>query len=230
MPLVGVLARIERRGMLVDVDRLQALSREFASRMDALMHEIYALAGGEFNIGSPPQLRAVLFDRLGLSKRGVRRGKTGFSTDVDVLTRLRSGASAARQDPRLPRSGEAQVDLRRCAAGGGQPGHRAPAHQPQPDRRRHWAAELERAEPAEHPGARRGGPPHSRGLHRARRLGADRRRLLADRAARARASVGRRRLWSTPSRAARTSTRARRRRCSASCPAPSPPTCVGSRR
>ncbi len=52
------------------------------------MSEIYALAGGEFNINSPPQLRTVLFERLGLSKRGVRRGKTGYSTDVDVLTRL----------------------------------------------------------------------------------------------------------------------------------------------
>jgi DNA polymerase-1 len=88
MPLLRVLANIERRGMLVDLDRLRSLSAEFGSRMDALMAEIYALAGGEFNINSPPQLRIVLFERLGLSKRGVRRGKTGFSTDVDVLTRL----------------------------------------------------------------------------------------------------------------------------------------------
>jgi DNA polymerase-1 len=88
MPLVGVLTHMQQRGMLVDVERLNALSSEFASRMDALMHEIYGLAGGEFNIGSPPQLRTVLFDRLNLSKRGVRRGKTGYSTDVDVLTRL----------------------------------------------------------------------------------------------------------------------------------------------
>jgi len=88
MPLVGVLANIERRGMLIDVAHLGALSQEFAARMDALMAEIYALAGEAFNINSPPQLRAVLFDRLGLSTRGVRRGKTGLSTDVDVLTRL----------------------------------------------------------------------------------------------------------------------------------------------
>jgi DNA polymerase I len=88
MPLVAVLANIERRGMLVDVARLRALGSEFAGRLDALMAEIYALAGSEFNINSPPQLRTVLFDQLGLSKRGVRRGKTGFSTDVDVLTRL----------------------------------------------------------------------------------------------------------------------------------------------
>ena len=88
MPLVNVLTRIERRGILVDVERLGALSSEFGARMDGLMREIYDLAGGEFNIGSPLQLRDVLFERLGLSRRGVRKGKTGFSTDVDVLTRL----------------------------------------------------------------------------------------------------------------------------------------------
>ena len=88
MPLSHVLANIERRGMLIDTDRLRALGNEFTTRLEALMREIYALAGEEFNINSPSQLRAVLFDRLGLSRRGVRRGKTGYSTDVDVLTRL----------------------------------------------------------------------------------------------------------------------------------------------
>jgi DNA polymerase-1 len=88
MPLVGVLAAMERRGVRIDVAALQRMSREMDGRLQALMEEIYALAGGEFNIGSPPQLREVLFDRLGLSRKGVRRGKTGLSTDVDVLTRL----------------------------------------------------------------------------------------------------------------------------------------------
>ncbi len=88
MPLARVLAGMERRGMLLDTALLGQMSVEFAARLDTLMAEIYALAGGEFNISSPPQLRTVLFDQLGLSKKGVRRGKTGYSTDVDVLTRL----------------------------------------------------------------------------------------------------------------------------------------------
>jgi DNA polymerase-1 len=88
MPLVSVLAGMERRGVCVDVDMLRAMGREMAARLDAHMAEIYALAGGPFNIASPPQLRAVLFERLGLSRKGVRKGKTGLSTDVDVLTRL----------------------------------------------------------------------------------------------------------------------------------------------
>jgi DNA polymerase-1 len=80
---------MERRGLCIDVARLEALSHEFAGRLETLMREIYALAGGEeFNINSAPQLRTVLFDKLKLSKQGVRRGKTGYSTDVDVLNRL----------------------------------------------------------------------------------------------------------------------------------------------
>jgi len=89
-PLIGVLARIEARGMAIDTDRLGRLSAEYAHRLDALMHEIHEAAGHEFNIHSPPQLRQVLFDELGLSTRGVKKGKTGHSTDVDVLTKLSS--------------------------------------------------------------------------------------------------------------------------------------------
>jgi len=88
MPLTHVLARMERRGVLLDVDGFDTLRQEFSERMDVLMREAYELAGGEFNINSPPQLREVLFEKLGLPTKGVRRGKTGYSTDVDVLTRL----------------------------------------------------------------------------------------------------------------------------------------------
>jgi DNA polymerase-1 len=88
MPLVAVLAAIERRGMLVDTAQLAEMSREFGERLDQLMGEIHLLAGTEFNINSPPQLREILFGKLGLSTKGVKKGKTGYSTDVDVLTRL----------------------------------------------------------------------------------------------------------------------------------------------
>lgn len=88
MPLVQVLAGMERRGVLVDAGMLGEMSEEIARRLAAIEKEIYELAGGEFNISSPPQLREILFEKLGLSRKGVRRGKTGLSTDVDVLTRL----------------------------------------------------------------------------------------------------------------------------------------------
>jgi DNA polymerase-1 len=88
MPLAHVLASMERRGVLLDVARFEKLRKEYAQRLDTLMGEAYELAGGEFNIASPQQLREVLFEKLGLPTKGVRRGKTGYSTDVDVLTRL----------------------------------------------------------------------------------------------------------------------------------------------
>ncbi len=88
MPLLSALARMEARGVRIDVSLLSSLSTELESRMTALLAEIYELAGGEFNVHSPPQLRAVLFDKLKISAKGVRKTKTGLSTDVDVLTRL----------------------------------------------------------------------------------------------------------------------------------------------
>jgi DNA polymerase-1 len=87
-PLAEVLAEMELAGVALDLPGLASLSGELGSALERLMAEIYALAGGEFNINSPPQLRTILFEKLGLSPRGVRRGKTGLSTDVDVLTRL----------------------------------------------------------------------------------------------------------------------------------------------
>jgi DNA polymerase-1 len=63
------------------------MSNELGATLERLL-EIHALAGGEFNVGSPIQLREVLFDRLKLSTKGVRKTKTGLSTDVDVLTKL----------------------------------------------------------------------------------------------------------------------------------------------
>ncbi len=88
MPLTRVLAAMERCGVKVDVATLAKLGSEFRASLTRLEREIYELAGGEFKINSTLQLRDVLFDRLKISTRGIRKGKTGFSTDVDVLTRL----------------------------------------------------------------------------------------------------------------------------------------------
>lgn len=88
MPLVPVLARMERRGMLVDVDYLRAMSAQLQERLATLQDEIYAAVGHPFNINSTKQLGAVLFDELGL--RPVRRTQTGYSTDSGVLEELQS--------------------------------------------------------------------------------------------------------------------------------------------
>ncbi len=86
LPLVPVLADIERNGFLLDVQGLHELSKELERELDRMMQTIAGTAGGEFNINSPKQLATVLFDKLGL--KPLRKTKTGYSTDEDTLTQL----------------------------------------------------------------------------------------------------------------------------------------------
>lgn len=86
MPLVEVLACMETEGVKVDIQRLRDISSDMRGRLDVLEQDIYRLGGGEFNIGSPKQLGAVLFEKLGLPAD--RKTKTGYSTDADVLEGL----------------------------------------------------------------------------------------------------------------------------------------------
>lgn len=86
MPLVAVLAEIERNGFLLDVEGLHQLSKELEHDLDKMIETIQGLAGGEFNINSPKQLATVLFEKLGL--KPIRKTKTGYSTDEDTLTQL----------------------------------------------------------------------------------------------------------------------------------------------
>ena len=87
MPLIEVLAAMERIGIKVDSERLAQISTGLAERVETLQSEIWELSGREFTIGSPQQLGEVLFNELGLTKK--RRGKTGFSTDARVLAQIR---------------------------------------------------------------------------------------------------------------------------------------------
>jgi len=88
MPLVPILAGMENHGVLLDCTLLDGLSADFAGRMGALEGQIFSLAGEQFNLNSPKQLGEVLFDRLGLKSGKKNKGKTGWSTDNEVLTAL----------------------------------------------------------------------------------------------------------------------------------------------
>lgn len=90
MPLVPVLAKMERAGMLVDPDRLHNLSEGLATQIAEVERSIRDLAGDEtFNIGSPMQLSHVLFDVMGLPTKGLKKTKRGYySTNAKVLTDL----------------------------------------------------------------------------------------------------------------------------------------------
>ena len=88
VPLIGVLVRMERRGVKVDLELLARLSAEFGETVDALAAEIHEMAGEEFNINSTQQLGVVLFETLKIQqgiKARVRRTKTGYGTSVAAL-------------------------------------------------------------------------------------------------------------------------------------------------
>jgi DNA polymerase-1 len=86
MPLIEVLCDMEKAGIKIDTDMLQAMSEELASEIESIEKRIFFLAGEEFNISSPKQLSMILFHRLGLSPS--KKTKTGFSTDMEVLEEL----------------------------------------------------------------------------------------------------------------------------------------------
>jgi DNA polymerase-1 len=85
-PLVGVLARLEHNGVLVDREYLEKLNVDFGQKMVTLESTIQELAGEKFNVNSHPQLQRILFEKLGLAK--TKRIKTGYSTDASELEKI----------------------------------------------------------------------------------------------------------------------------------------------
>jgi DNA polymerase-1 len=86
LPLVKVLARMEIKGVKVDVERLDLLAKGFSERLEVSAEKIYHMAGEPFNINSPQQLGRILFDKLGLPVG--KKTKTGYSTSMEVLSSL----------------------------------------------------------------------------------------------------------------------------------------------
>ena len=87
LPLVTVLAHLEISGFRVDDNQLKEFADKLGEKIDALTNEIYMLAGEEFNINSPKQLGVILFEKLEL--KPVKKTKTGYATNADVLEKLR---------------------------------------------------------------------------------------------------------------------------------------------
>jgi DNA polymerase-1 len=88
VPLIPVLASMERSGVGVDVETLRKMSAEFQAQLLILETQIYTCAGQEFNINSTKQLAEILFVKLGIPTKGLKKTKTGISTDSSVLERL----------------------------------------------------------------------------------------------------------------------------------------------
>lgn len=87
-PLIKVLANMELKGILIDVEQLKILNKEFNENINKLEKKIYQLAGAEFNIGSPKQLGEILFDKLKLPSGKKQAKSEGFSTSSEVLEKL----------------------------------------------------------------------------------------------------------------------------------------------
>lgn len=88
-PLIYHLFQMEHTGIMLDVDLLKAMSADLGKKYAALEQAMYAVAGSEFNIASPAQLAEVLFGTLGLPTTGIKKGRSGYSTDQKTLDKLR---------------------------------------------------------------------------------------------------------------------------------------------
>lgn len=89
-PVIPVIARMEQRGIGLDVPYLNKMSKKLEGDIADLEKAIYSHAEREFNISSPQQLAVVLFDDLGLPTNGIKKGKTGYSTAANELDKLRA--------------------------------------------------------------------------------------------------------------------------------------------
>lgn len=88
LPVARILAEMEETGIAVDGEALKGISAELGAKLERMEQNCYLLAGRQFNLNSPIQLRQVLFDDLKLSAKGLKKTKGGFSTDADTLEKL----------------------------------------------------------------------------------------------------------------------------------------------
>ena len=88
-PLINVLAQMEFRGIKIDASKLEKMNKSLAQEIAAVQQNIYDMVGYEFNVASPAQLASALFDKLILPTTGIKKGKTGYSTNQKELDKLR---------------------------------------------------------------------------------------------------------------------------------------------
>ena len=88
-PLINVLAQMEFRGIKIDASKLEKMNKSLAQDIAAVQQNIYDMVGYEFNVASPAQLASALFDKLLLPTAGIKKGKTGYSTNQKELDKLR---------------------------------------------------------------------------------------------------------------------------------------------
>ena len=192
MPLVPILADMERAGIRIDRAALARQSEHLERELAGYTTRIFELAGEAFNINSPQQLGEILFEKLQLTARQ-EDGQDARAVDRGGRARgARADARTAAAGARVARPAQAEEHVHRRAAADGQPGHGPRAHLLQPGGGGHRAIEQLGPEPAEHPDSHRAGARDPASVRRRAGPRADFGGLLADRAASARAHGGRR--------------------------------------
>ena len=88
MPLIPILAAMETKGILIDIEYLKKKEKEFTAEIKKIEQKIFKAAGTEFNVASPLQLKEVLFEKLKIETKGIKRKKTGLSTAADELEKM----------------------------------------------------------------------------------------------------------------------------------------------
>ncbi len=88
-PLINILAQMEFRGIKIDASKLEKMNKSLVQEIAAVQQNIYDIVGYEFNVASPAQLASALFDKLLLPTAGIKKGKTGYSTNQKELDKLR---------------------------------------------------------------------------------------------------------------------------------------------
>lgn len=89
MPLIEVLAKIEKNGVKIDNQTLNKMSVEIGKKIKIIENKVFQLAGEKFNLASPKQLKEILFDKLKISSSGIGKTKTGISTAAEELEKLK---------------------------------------------------------------------------------------------------------------------------------------------
>ena len=116
MPLMPVLAWMERNGVCIDTEALKETSTLYTKEMNRLEEEIHALAGEPFNIASPKQVGEVLFEKLKISEKP-KKTKTGqYVTSEEVLETLRTRHPIVEKNPGTPRTEKTVRHIHRCLA------------------------------------------------------------------------------------------------------------------
>ncbi len=164
LPLIPVLANMERTGIGIDPVVLRKMSGEMGTQIQDLTQRIFEEANCEFNLNSPRQLGEVLFEKLNLPHKQKLKKSGQYSTAVEVLEELAESYPAAAADSRVSAAGEVQVDVHRRDPGADRSGDVPSAHVVQSDGRCNGAPVEQQSQPAEHSGADGTGAQDSRGV------------------------------------------------------------------